>query len=74
MLVLDYFLKASWLPKTEQKSKTSKKWKKLIFAHADFDDTSNEIRRGLKFQAQNSTKAPPNKVADHYRVQDKSGV
>ena len=48
MLVLDYFLKASWLPKTEHKSKTSKKWKKLIFAHADLDDTSNEIRRGRK--------------------------
>ena len=35
--------------KNKAKSKTSKKWKNLIFAHADFDHTSNEIRRGRKF-------------------------
>jgi len=38
--------------KNRAKSKTSKKWKNLIFAHADFDHTSNEIRRGRKFQVQ----------------------
>ena len=39
------------------KSKTSKKWKNLIFAHADFDHTSNEIRRGRKFQVQKMKKS-----------------